>query len=172
MDLAARLNLVALEDRLVVKDWDAALPEDGQPLLPGADFQARLMPGGAVGLNNGWTLSLANREYDPDRDHEALHSLPPNEAWLDAEAAVLPLVVRAKQAGEHWQPLGLEGHSQKLSDFFTNEKIPRHLRSRWPLVCTQWGTAWVAGLRPAEPFKVSSTTRQILHLKLVKAKSD
>ena len=172
MDLAARLNLVALEDRLVVKDWSAALPEDGQPLLHEPDFQAQLMPGESVTLANGWALSLTNREIDPDRDSEALQSLPPNEAWLDAEVAVLPLTVRAKRAGEHWQPLGLAGHSQKLSDFFTNEKIPRHLRSRWPLVCTQWGTAWVVGLRPAEPFKVSATTRRVLQLKLVKTKSD
>lgn len=172
IDLPARLNLVVLGDRLVVKTWSAVLPEDGQPLLPEPDFRAQLVLDGSVELSNGWTLSLTDQEFDPERDREKMLSLSSTEAWLDAEAVVLPLVVRAKREGEHWQPLGMDGHSQKLSDFFTNEKISHHLRSRWPLVCTEWGVAWVAGLRPAELYKISSTTRRILHLKLVKNKTE
>jgi len=95
--------------------------------------------------------------------------LPPDEAWLDAEDIVLPLIVRGMRAGEHWQPLGMAGHSQKLSDFYTNEKVPQHLRNRWPMVCTQWGVAWVAGVRPAEPYKVRPETKRILCLRLVRS---
>ena len=72
------------------------------------------------------------------------------------------------RSGEHWQPLGMAGHSQKMSDFYTNEKVPQHLRSRWPLVCTEWGVAWVAGLRPAEPYKVQPDTKRVICLRLVR----
>lgn len=172
IDLASKVNLVVLGDRLVVKNWFAPLPEDGLPVMPEPEFEARLMLGESVLLKNGWTLSLSSREIDLEHDQTEMEGLSPNEAWLDAKALVLPLVLRGKREAERWQPLGMEGHSQKLSDFFTNEKIPNHLRSRWPLVCTDWGVAWVVGLRPAEPYKVSSSTRRILHLKLSRALSE
>lgn len=169
MDLAAKLSLVVLGERLIVKPWSAELPEDDRPLLPDLQFQAPLMPGGSVVLANGWALTLSDREMDPEGDWEALAMLPLDEAWLDAEDIVLPLIVRGMRAGEHWQPLGMVGHSQKLSDFYTNEKVPQHLRNRWPLVCTEWGVAWVAGVRPAEPYKVRPETKRILCLRLVRS---
>ena len=168
IDLAAQLNLVVLGDRLIVKPWSAALPDDDWPLLPDPDFQAQLMPGESVALANGWALTLADRELNPEVDFEDMKQLTADEAWLDAKDILLPLVVRGQEAGENWQPLGMVGHSQKMSDFFVNEKVAQHLRSRWPLVCTQWGVAWVAGLRPAEPYKVQPDTRRIMCLRLIR----
>ncbi len=172
IDLAAQLNLVVLGDQLLVKPWSAALPDDDWSLLPEPDFQAQLMPGDSVALANGWTLTLTNREYDPEVDFSDMKNLTADEAWLDAADMVLPLIVRGIRPGEQWQPLGMTGHSQKMSDFFVNEKVPQHLRSRWPVICTQWGVAWVAGLRPAEPYKVRPDTQRIICLRLVRDITD
>ena len=165
VDLAARLSLVLLEERLVVKAWSAELPEDDLPLLPTEAFEAALMPGESLALSNGWVLSLEEVDLE---GLGAVRDLSPSEAWLDVETVSLPLVVRGMRSGERWQPLGLAGHSQKLSDFFVNEKVPQHLRSRWPLVCAGDEVAWVAGMRPAEPFKVTGATTRILRLRLLR----
>jgi tRNA(Ile)-lysidine synthase len=166
MDLAARLNLVVLDERLLVKTWSAALPEDDLPLLPEVGYVGLLGEGGSLTLAYGWVLALDLLEMAPGLAVIEAQQLDPNEAWLDAATLRLPLSVRAKQEGERWQPLGLAGHSQKLSDFFVNEKIPQHLRDRWPLVCEEGDVAWVAGLRPAELFKLGPATTQIVRLRL------
>lgn len=166
MDLAARLNVAVLDERLVVKTWSAALPEDDLPLLPEVGYIGLLGEGGALTLAHGWVLALDLMEMAPGLAEIEAQHLDPSEAWLDGTAVSLPLTVRGKREGERWQPLGLAGHSQKLSDFFVNEKVPAHLRDRWPLVCAGDAVAWVAGLRPAEAFKVGPATRRVLRLRL------
>jgi tRNA(Ile)-lysidine synthase len=166
MDLAARLNLAVLDERLIVKAWSAALPEDGLPLLPEVGYVGLLGEGVALTLAHGWVLTLDLLEMAPGMAEVEARQLGPNEAWLDAATLRLPLTLRGKRDGERWQPLGLAGHSQKLSDFFVNEKIPQHLRDRWPLVCAGDEVAWVAGLRPGEPFKVGPATTRIVRLLL------
>jgi tRNA(Ile)-lysidine synthase len=166
MDMAARLDLVVLDERLVVKTWSAALPEDDLPLLPETGFVGLLGEGDSLTLAHGWVLTLDCLEMAPGLAETEAQQLGPKEVWLDAGTLHLPLTVRAKGEGERWQPLGMKGHSQKLSDFFVNEKIPQHLRDRWPLVCDEDDVAWVTGLRPAEPFKVGPATTRLVRLRL------
>jgi tRNA(Ile)-lysidine synthase len=74
--------------------------------------------------------------------------------------------MRGRKAGDTWQPLGMKGHTQKISDFYINEKIPEHLRDIWPLVTSADVIAWVVGLRPSERFKITTDTQKILVLKV------
>jgi tRNA(Ile)-lysidine synthase len=57
----------------------------------------------------------------------------------------------------------MEGHSQKISDFFINEKLPQRARARWPLLCSEDVVVWVPGYRPAHPFRLTAGTRNILY---------
>lgn len=168
VDLVARVDLTLLDDILVIKAWEAELPDGGRALLPGADFSSELHVGGAVSLRNGWQLWA---EILPDVPLDApaqAAACPKGEVWLDADYLHFPLTVRGWKEGERWQPLGLEGHSQKVSDYFINVKVPEHLRGIWPLVCSEDQVVWIAGLRPAEPVKVSGETSRIVRLKWVK----
>ena len=88
---------------------------------------------------------------------------------LDGEALELPLIVRGAVAGERLQPLGLEGHSLKLSDLFINRKLPQRARAGWPLVLSGGQVAWAVGLRLGDPFKVNEFTRRVVHLELVRS---
>lgn len=45
------------------------------------------------------------------------------------------MYVRYRQSGDKIYPIGMSG-SKKLQDVFVDAKIPRHLRSRWPIVVT------------------------------------
>ncbi len=85
--------------------------------------------------------------------------------WLDAESVGQDVRVRTRRSGDRLHPLG-SGYAKKLKTFLIDAKIPQVLRDRLPLVVTRRGIAWVAGVRPAEWAKVTSTTRTILRLQL------
>ena len=171
LDLAARVDLTLLDGMLVIKAWETDLPDGGRALLTYPEFRADLSKDGSVPLRNGWYLKAEQLADAPEDAPEQAAACPSNEVWLDADRLSYPLTVRGWQEGERWQPLGMNGHSQKLSDFFINEKVPEHLRVVWPLVCNGEAVVWVAGLRPAESVKVSGETRGIVRLRLVKDKS-
>jgi tRNA(Ile)-lysidine synthetase-like protein len=80
-----------------------------------------------------------------------------------------PLVLRARRRGDRFEPLGLSGHSQKLSDLFVNEKLPVRARDRWPLLCDGELIAWVPGFRPAERCRLRRQTRRAIRLELSRA---
>ena len=74
--------------------------------------------------------------------------------------------IRTWQEGDHFQPLGMSGE-KKLQDFFVDEKVPRRIRGRTPVLCASDGRiAWVVGVRIADPFKIGKTTRRILRMRL------
>jgi tRNA(Ile)-lysidine synthase len=82
---------------------------------------------------------------------------------LNRERLIWPLVVRYFQAGDRFWPLGAPG-PRKLQDFLVDCKIPRWLRPHIPLVVSGGQIVWVAGLRTAEPLKVSAAGDAILTL--------
>lgn len=167
IDLAARLNLVVVGQVLIVKIWEADLPEWGQPLMPAEGVLAYLDTDHPVQLAHGWRLTAEVVEEALEDILEIFVRVDPNQAWLDLDALTLPLIVRGRRPGEGWQPLGMEGHTQRLADFFINQKIPAHWRERWPLVCSGGAVAWVVGIRPSEACKVRKDTQRVLHLRLV-----
>lgn len=168
IDLVARLNLVVIDDLLVIKTWEAELPEFGQPLLPNAQFEALLEPGKPVYLRNGWEIHSCFLHTNSERKTKLVRKLSTDEAWLDYDLLDLPLVVRGRREGELFQPFGMKGHTKRLQDYFVNLKIPEHLRSLWPLIISGEKVAWVVGLRPSEEFKIKDASQRILKLKLVK----
>ncbi len=91
------------------------------------------------------------------------------QVWVDADRVESErLHLRARWPGDRFQPLGLNGHSLKLSDFFINAKIEESLRDRWPLVVCGDDIVWVAGLRLDERFKVTPETKIVLRLSFTK----
>ncbi len=116
---------------------------------------------GEVHLPDGWLLTA---ELVEGADPAKADLYSPADAWLDAGSATAPLTVRRANPGERFKPLGMAGHSLKLSDFWINQKIPRGLRAGWPLVCCGDEIAWVTLLRPAESFRLTPATRLAVHL--------
>ena len=87
----------------------------------------------------------------------------PRRAFANVDAAAFPLSIRFPQPGDRFHPLGATG-SQKLQDFFINNKVPKAMRPYVPLVLAGAEILWVVGYRVAEPFKVRPETRQVLEL--------
>jgi len=169
IDLVSRLNVAVLEDFLIIKTWDADLPDLEKPLLHTATQTEELDIDHPVQLRHGWQLyaeikhPIKGLEID-----KKVKELKTNEAWLDLDRIRVPLEVRGRQKGDHFQPLGMSGRSQKLQDYFVNEKVPEHIRDVWPLVCSGDEIAWVCGRRPSETFKITENTDRIMHIILIK----
>ncbi|OIO28654.1 MAG: tRNA lysidine(34) synthetase TilS [Nitrospirae bacterium CG_4_10_14_3_um_filter_44_29] len=84
---------------------------------------------------------------------------------IDAERIKLPLVVRARKAGDFFYPAGF-GKKKKLQDYFVDEKIPRDERDSIPIVLSGDDVIWISGYRADERFKVTGETKKILMLEL------
>ncbi|MCX7817814.1 MAG: tRNA lysidine(34) synthetase TilS [Kiritimatiellae bacterium] len=77
----------------------------------------------------------------------------PATAWIARGTGREVLTVRRWRPGDAYRPLGAPG-TAKLSDVFTNEKTPREVRARWPVVLQGREIIWLPGYRVAEAAKV------------------
>ncbi len=98
------------------------------------------------------------------RSEEVLRTADPREVWVDAEACGWHLWLRHRRPGDRFHPLGLGGE-KKLQDFFVDEKVPRALRRRVPLLVSPQGIVWVVGYRLDERFRLRPETHRVLHLR-------
>ncbi len=91
-----------------------------------------------------------------------------NEAFMDAEAIKWPLVLRFWQKGDRFCPLGMRGRSKKLHDFFIDEKIPKSLRKKIPIITDAEKICWVVGLRLDDRVKVTDKTKSVIHVRVTR----
>ena len=85
-------------------------------------------------------------------------------ACFDLDKAGNNLIVRSRQPGDSFQPLGMN-QPKKLNEFMIDAKIPRAWRQRIPIVCSPDQILWVVGWRIDDRAKVTENTKQILCLK-------
>ncbi len=85
-------------------------------------------------------------------------------AYFDLDKTGDKLLVRPRQPGDRFQPLGMS-QPKKLGEFMIDSKIPSAWRQRIPLVCSPEHILWVVGWRIDERVKVSEKTREVLRLK-------
>ena len=86
-------------------------------------------------------------------------------AFFDMDRVRFPLILRNFHIGDRFSPLGMTG-TQKVKDFFINNKIPREDRGRYPLLVSNDRIIWVVGLRIDESVKVTPATRTVLKVKM------
>lgn len=84
--------------------------------------------------------------------------------FIDADRLAEPVTLRSRWPGDRFQPLGMGGHTVKLSDFFVNRKVPARQRDTWPLLVCGHEIVWVVGLRLDERYRVTERTRQVTRL--------
>ena len=85
-------------------------------------------------------------------------------AYLDFDKVAGEVIVRCRQPGDRFQPLGMS-QPKTLGEFMIDAKIPRAWRQRVPIVCSPWHILWVVGGRIDDRVKVAENTRQVLSLK-------
>ncbi len=161
VDLTGGVYIYKENDRLYIAQYEADLPSGNWPQI---DSQ-RPLQAGITDLDNGWQL-VVEKVMDDGLLSFAQTNVDPFVAWMDAGKAVGEQTVRPAQIGDAFAPLGMDGQTVKLSDFFINIKIPQRARARWPVLMVGDQIAWIMGIRLAYPFRVEGKTRQALRLQL------
>jgi len=125
---------------LPVLEGEFPLKVPGETLLPGWHIEA----------------AIINREQVTEKNTDFT-------AYLDLDKTGNKLLVRSRQTGDRFQPLGLS-QPKKLGEFMIDARIPRTWRQRVPVVCFAGQIIWVVGWRIDERVKVKEDTKQVLRL--------
>jgi tRNA(Ile)-lysidine synthase len=152
LDLPSGLTFSIEYDRFLIgRDTIASCP------LPILEIDVMLKVPGETRLP-GWTVRASIISPEAMKNEAGGF-----QAYLDLDRTGTELVVRRRQPGDSFQPLGMS-QPKKLNEFMIDAKIPRHWRTRVPLVSSSEGIVWVVGWRLDERVKVTSATRQVLSL--------
>lgn len=142
---------IPLPDLPLMLEAELAINVPGITRLPGSEWQLR--------ANTIEAAELPQHVQDNE---------DPWQAYLDLERTCKSLILRGRRTGDHFQPQGMGGKGKGLNDFMIDAKVPQHIRDRLPLVVSPEHIIWVAGYRIDERVKITSETRQVLHLQFVK----
>jgi len=114
----------------------------------------------------GLNLTVNTRivDFHPISDREV------NTAYFDVDKINLKdLILRNRREGDRFRPFGLRG-TKKLSDFFIDRKIARHLRDQVSLLVEGNDILWVVGFRRADKARITEDTRRILEVQVLPGK--
>jgi len=84
-----------------------------------------------------------------------------NHVFFDADVVLFPIIVRNIEAGDRFQPFGMNGH-QKIKKFFINQKVPQSKRSKAAVMLSQDKIVWVIGYRISQTASITRSTRRVL----------
>lgn len=167
IDLTGGVRLFLEGDQVYVAGKEVELPFECWPQMPQGENILKLSVPGQQELSGGWTFSCEQWRIPALALEQALNNGDPFQVWLDAKQLPEQIEVRARRHGDRFEPIGMDGHSMKLSDFFINEKLPQRARDAWPLLCSGDTVIWVPGYRPAHPFRLTDKSRQVMYFSLV-----
>lgn len=93
----------------------------------------------------------------------------PMAVSVDSALLVYPLTLRTWQQGDYFYPLGMKTQ-KKLSDFFINQKVTLHTKTKIPLLVNGNGEMiWIGGYRLDERYKVNKNTKKVTIFELYKS---
>lgn len=167
-DLSGGIHLLREGALIYVIGSKVTLPIERWPQMPDASNTIRLEIPGQIPLSGGWKLSCERWNIASLALEQALFNEDPFQTWVDANGILDALELRVRQDGDRFEPLGMDGHEVKISDFFINVKLPQRARERWPLLCMGEKVVWVPGYRPAHPFRLTESTRQALYFSMTR----
>ena len=168
LDMAGGVHLLREGLLIYVVLGDITLPVERWPQMPDDSNTVALKIPGTNILSGGWKLNCERWNIASLAMEQARMNDDPFQVWLDANGISDALELRVRQEGDRFEPLGMNGHTMKISDFFINSKMPQRARDRWPLLCMGERVVWVPGYRPAHSFRLTETTRQVLYFSLTR----
>lgn len=168
MDLAGDLHLLREGLLIYVLDETSNLPVERWPQMPDNSNTIPFKVPCSLTLSGGWKVTCERWNMASLAMDQAKSNDDPYQVWLDAKKISDALELRVRQDGDRFEPLGMDGHEMKLSDFFINAKLPHRARDRWPLLCVGNKVVWVPGYRPAHSFRLTESTRQALYFSMIR----
>lgn len=168
MDLAGGLHLLREGLLIYLLEDESDLFIERWPQMPDGNNTVSLKVPGSIALSGGWKLNCERWNMASLAMEQAKSSDDPFQVWLNGSEIADDLELRVRQNGDRFEPLGMDGHEMKISDFFINEKLPQRARDRWPLLCMGDKVIWVPGHRPAHSFRLTESTKKALYFSLTR----
>jgi tRNA(Ile)-lysidine synthase len=138
---------------IVVEREGAPLPDD-LPLLD-ADAELPVSIPGETPLNSRWSLL-------------ASFNVPEGESHRLAIPEGSTVMLRGRHKGDRFAPLGMGGHTKKLSEWMVDHKVPKAVRDRVPLLVVDDAIAAIfwQGAAVNEQFAVHSREDRVIYFHL------
>ncbi len=89
-----------------------------------------------------------------------------NVEFVDFDKTGHSVCLRTCLPGDRFIPLNSSGH-KKLASFFSDQKVPHHLRRETPILESASGIIWIGGFGIDDRFKVTEKTKRLLKLELL-----
>ena len=93
----------------------------------------------------------------------------PYTKWFDYDIIKNTVAIRHREPGDRIV-IDKEGRSQKLKQYFINEKIPQSERERIWLVADGEQIMWIVGHRQSQAYQITEKTKTILEIKILERK--
>lgn len=157
--LPGDLFLLVDYDRLIVTANEQIMLDDCPQMIDG---QSNNLPvPGTVELADGWKLQTKLVDKAEVAEIETVAdkwlvfvSMPVNQSFI----------VRTREPGERFQPLGMNGRSAKLKEVMINRKVPRKWRENWPIIANEAHLVWFVGHSIDERVKITKETESIVKI--------
>ena len=172
LDMSGDMHLLREGLLIYVVAGNATLPVERWPQMPDEASTVPLKIPGSIPLSGGWKLNCERWNMASLAMEQTKANDDPFQVWIDANGISDALELRVRQDGDRFEPLGMDGHAMKISDFFINVKLPQRARDRWPLLCMGERVVWVPGYRPAHPFRLTESTKQALYFSITRGEKN
>ena len=146
LELSGRLMACRDRDRIVFK-----ITDDEKPNIKQVEF------GKSYDYKN-YLVSISAPESVPST-YTGTHEVE----YVDAGRLGKELVLRPWHAGDWFIPLGMKT-KKKLSDFFTDQKVPRYQKYSIPVLESDGSIVWICGKRLDDRFKLTNQTQTAIRL--------
>jgi tRNA(Ile)-lysidine synthase len=139
-------------------------------LLPkntGSDVIHPILP--TLMLNASVGSILLNKKvvhYSIENELPTSYDATNKVVYLDANKVQFPILIRNWQQGDYMYPLGMKMKKKKLSDLFSNHKIPNYLKQELLVFEAANKIIFVEGIRVDERFKVKESTTVTLKISI------
>jgi tRNA(Ile)-lysidine synthase len=168
MDLPDRVFIQRHGDRLIIGKQKKVRSRIGEKTGERLCYVYEVRPPCTVlvkEIGKRLTFSFISVEKAPAFDVSFREKQSQDVGYFDLELLRFPLTVRNFHCGDRFRPLGLSG-SQKVKDFFINNKVPYDQRAQCPILESCGKIIWVVGFRIDDSVRISASTKKILKVRI------